>query len=896
MRSNRLLPSLLTSCIALGACSDDDTSPDGTELDSGQPDTGDGSSADAATDVDDTDASSPETDTVQEPDVQPDGDTPDTADADAAEPDAEGSFDEPTFALEVGAMWPKFRYDGAQTGRTDRTLTDDGSEPWVVQTGKGIFSSPVVSADGTIYVGSANRIFYALNPDGSVKWQVETGEIIDSAALLDDTGGVYVGSGDGFLYAFDAATGEERWAFEAEAPGLTGAYLNWFEGNVAIAPSGLLVVPNDNFRVYAVDRTTGTSPWSAIMPDQTWSSPTFTSSRVIIGNNNVLGANTFAFDFDGIEQWAQGTLGSISGSPTRWRDRIFLGGFDGTLRAHSIETGRILWSFLSRDHIYASTALLADGTVILPSADGTVYALDPLTGEQIWAYDHGAPIRSSPAVDGLDQIYLGTGDGRILVLNGDGTRRFSFDAIEPDRDDINSSPALGAHAVYVGSESGDIVAMPYDYCLRADLVDERCDVGASEPLADDIATVLYTTRFGTTAEPDEDVAPNQALAFTLVVREDGDTVLGLLNDSDLFVTVTPEQTSRFIVSADRRFVTLLPDGEWEFDETTGDIEIIVSGTALVNPERDGLATEGGEPGPRFTQTFTFSRTEDAGWTGPSVKSSESNTTTVFEMQRLAAPLPTLLPSYNQIGFDSLHFLVSFVNANEDNTAGLAWVVEGRPDEDGVTRVVPDTAGMFAFQWERTGSHITMFNNAGMELIVLNFPIGFQEFRVSGTINEDGSQARIADVTAITECAGIEFYGAFLRRLGLCNPDTDLLTAFGAVQLGEWTGGNAPEVVPPNSNFEVDVTPGRLRLDIGINRPDPNHRFAIILTDADTGTPVPMSYAERTSVELDEDGNVSAVLLDTTGLELPETIAPWAMADTWLITGMPEFPSSALDEP
>jgi DNA-binding XRE family transcriptional regulator len=216
---------------------------------------------------------------------------------------------------------------------------------------------------------------------------------------------------------------------------------------------------------------------------------------------------------------------------------------------HSIETGRILWSFLTRDHIYASTALLADGTVILPSADGTVYALDPLTGEQIWAYDHGAPLRSSPAVDGLDQIYLGSGDGRILVLNGDGTRRFSFDVIEPDRDDINSSPALGAHAVYVGSESGDIVAMPYDYCLRADLVDERCDVGASEPLADDIATVLYTTRFGTTAEPDEDVAPNQALAFTLVVREDGDTVLGLLNDSDLFVTVTPEQTSRFIVSA-----------------------------------------------------------------------------------------------------------------------------------------------------------------------------------------------------------------------------------------------------------------------------------------------------------------------------------------------------------
>ena len=36
---------------------------------------------------------------------------------------------------------------------------------------------------------------------------------------------------------------------------------------------------------------------------------------------------------------------------------------------------------------------------------------------------------------------------------------------------------------------------------------------------------------------------------------------------------------------------------------------------------------------------------------------------VWELSRLAAPLPTILPSYNQIGFDSLHYLVGLVEGD-----------------------------------------------------------------------------------------------------------------------------------------------------------------------------------------------------------------------------------------
>jgi hypothetical protein len=45
-----------------------------------------------------------------------------------------------------------------------------------------------------------------------------------------------------------------------------------------------------------------------------------------------------------------------------------------------------------------------------------------------------------------------------------------------------------------------------------------------------------------------------------------------------------------------------------------------------------------------------------------VPSAPGNPAGVWEMYRLAAPHPTILPSYDQIGFDSLHFLIGIVSA------------------------------------------------------------------------------------------------------------------------------------------------------------------------------------------------------------------------------------------
>src|SRR6185436_18746222 len=126
--------------------------------------------------------------------------------------------------LDPQSPWPKFRRTSRQDGRSPITPSLTGGHLWTFQTGKGIFSTPVIGGDGTVYVGSADRTFYAIDRDGRLKWSRLTGEIIDSSALLDDRGRIYFGSGDGHLYALDRTTGEPVWTFTADDPAVNSAF------------------------------------------------------------------------------------------------------------------------------------------------------------------------------------------------------------------------------------------------------------------------------------------------------------------------------------------------------------------------------------------------------------------------------------------------------------------------------------------------------------------------------------------------------------------------------------------------------------------------------------------------------------------------------------------------
>ncbi len=796
----------------------------------------------------------------------------------------------PEVPLAAQAPWPKFRRDARQTGRSTLPRAATSSAPWSFQTAKGIFSSPIVGADETVYIGSADRKFRAIDRTGKVAWEVETGEIIDSSGLLDDAGHIYFGSGDGKLYARDAATGKELWTWTADAAKDTGGIINWFEGNVAIGPDGSLFVPNDNFRVYAIDRLTGQPKWHEQHADQTWSLPAVdvTNGILVHGNNQLLpalGDNLFALHLDGSAAWSTSAPGSIAASPlVTASGLVVVGGFDGYVHGYDAKTGAQKWSFATRDHVYASAAELSDGTLVIPSCDGTIYALDPTDGHARWAFDTLDPIRSSPAVDADDRTYVGAGDGRLYVIDKDGKKHFSLQLISADRNDLNASPALGREAIYLGGEDGNVFAVAYDQCLRPTAQnDPHCDTTPGESLPSDGALLLFTTKFGSPLlVPPPVIDANQAMAFSLYVRAAGDTLLGLIDDATLNVAVQPPADVTVGVSGDRRFFTLTPKTAFKAD-TDGKVTLHVTGQWLKNPQRDGLKTSGGTLGGPLDQTFSFvlNAPANAPTTLPlPVPATPGDDTGLWEMARLAAPLPTILPSYNQIGFDSLHWQVGLVHGDGHDAVG--WVMGALPS-DVPPGVVPDptTKALFPVTIHFEAGRITLENQAGLALEAMGASLSFDDFRLSASLDSQGeAQNGGAVLSVTTTCSTIAFYGAFLQQLGFCNPTTDQLVAFGAALLRPVgngiqhapTGVGAITALRTATQVSFALTGGAL---------DPaQHRLGVLLEDASTGIPLAIAYGPNTTQQSDAGGHLANVVLDVTTVKLPSKVRAWLMVDTY----------------
>jgi outer membrane protein assembly factor BamB len=110
----------------------------------------------------------------------------------------------------------------ATGGRNLYAFDGAGLLLWTWQADHDLLSAPVVGADGTIYLGSPNRVpstdsptpsggmYYAINPDGHLKWLTPLNAAFHSAAI-GANGTLYVPSGDGELVALEPNEGTVLW-------------------------------------------------------------------------------------------------------------------------------------------------------------------------------------------------------------------------------------------------------------------------------------------------------------------------------------------------------------------------------------------------------------------------------------------------------------------------------------------------------------------------------------------------------------------------------------------------------------------------------------------------------------------------------------------------------------
>ena len=798
--------------------------------------------------------------------------------------------------LDKTSPWPKFRCNSIQTGRSDVIPEKSDLNPWVFHTSKGIFNSPVIDSDETVYIGSGDHYLYAIDKTGRLKWKYLTGEIIDSSALLDDKGRVYVASGDAYIYALNRNDGKLLWKFKAHTPQeVTEKFkvktynLNWFEGNIAMLADGSILAPNDNYLIYRINRDSGEIITQYLINEMGWSLPAVNvkTDRIITGSNFLAMKNVYCFDTKtGKKLWTNGGLGTNAASVLLTSSdpsgAAFIGGFDGILRAFSQDNGKQIWKFNTRDHIYSSPSQMKDGTIIQACTDGTVYAINPQDGKLKWAFDSLEPIRSSTAIDGNGNIYFGSGDGRLYCLNPDGTLRWAYQLVTDDRNDMNGSPGLGRQGIYIAGQSGDIFFMPYDYPLtERGKKDPRTIIRKGEDLPENGAFLLFTTAFGSLKiKTPEEIRANEPLAFTLFVRKDGDTVKSIIDKKSLNVSITGGDKGKIDTSANSQFITIMPQEMWTGPEG-GTLSVNIKGDYKLDPSRLGLKFFGGKKGGTFDQTYTIKVLARSGGASPyRVPAKTGDPQSVIELSRMAPSTPSMLPSYNQIGYDSLHYILGAVEGDSNNA--ILWGIGGKLTGEDKTVINPELQVRFTLMMNYDKGLLTLYNYDGM-LLDMNgsWAMPLALFRVATIVSPDsGAGIAPAELNAIAECDKIKFYGKFMKLMGMSDFSTGLMNIYGGMNYGLFGSGITQGI---SGAVDVGFSTGKKSVTAmikGGTLKKSDHVFGILLVSEETKRPVPAKYIYDTKVEADASGIVTGITLSLEGIEFKGKARAYYMVDTY----------------
>ncbi len=805
--------------------------------------------------------------------------------------------------LDAASPWPEMRHDSRNTGASTIVARYRGEKPWTFRTGRGIFSTPVIGADGTVYVGSADTYFYAIRPDGRLRWRIKTGGLIDAGAALSayeprlGSAPLTFGSGDQRLYHLSTPrTGRPRilWKFRPTVPPVKGQRVDWWEGPVAIGPHGVIYAGNTGGTAYAINPD-GRKRWTFTAGGSVWTTPAFTA-----GGDSYWGSldlHVYKLDASGRPLWSTFTPGFVISSPAIGSDgTVYVGSFDSKLYALNPVTGTPRWTFETTDHIYSSPALAQNRSghttaIYIASTDGSVYALSP-SGRLLWRYDTGDPIRSSPVLGAAPAgehgqiLYVGSSNGKLYALNAaTGRRRWSFDTTPRipalrDRNDLNASPALGRTGVYIAGEDGYVDYVPYDYCLHRS--DPRCSTNPGQEFGNRVDRVFDVTAGGTTltATTVRDVSPATIFNLRLIVRKHGRTVNAAMLDPERLVTVSPRFAFNAVESGDGHFLYVIPRGILRRGTT---YKLRIAGRYTDNGVRMGNFNPAGAPAGSFDQTLTI-RTGGAPASARLPLFAARHSVAAVTISRLAVPMPAFLTSVNQIGFDSYDWIASTISRTRSHV--LLWVIGAVKDRHGIERVAPHSAFGFPIAGHYVGRSLILTSPN----VPLTFSFGvvpLRQFELRGTLGPDLSFRPGAALYANTVCKTVPNYGAELLFTGICNPN-GVLAASGTF-LSRAYRGNAsvrPAGVHVSSIRLIAPKPGKAgSVDAtlaGRSRPSAAHHVAaLLLTDAATGQPVAVDYRSNTSLSRDARGRITAFHLTLpAATTLPARIRVYAILDAF----------------
>lgn len=357
-----------------------------------------------------------------------------------------------------------------------------GGVPWSLGTRAkaGIFSSPTIDADGTVYVTvdfstvPAAGAVYAIpgtattNPVARRLYTIPEG--IRSTPTLGPDGTLYFGADNGVFYAIDKVTGKERATYDAKGESTSALYI---QSSAVLSPDGATIYvgvtqwPTSQAgpfpgAILALSTSDLSKRWIRWVDDTVDGSPSVdpNSGRIYVGSiDNYL----YAFNPDGTKYWQVKLAGEIWASPAIGGDgTIYIGSLGGQFAAVT-PNGTIKW--IAPIAAVASAMVGPDETIYITNwTDGQFYALDPSTGTVLWSRFYGKPavhgdLVSTPTVRADGMIVMAFDDGFIRAFAPGGDVKWS---IPPTPDPSVSSPAISPtsdHSIFVTTTGGEVYSI-----------------------------------------------------------------------------------------------------------------------------------------------------------------------------------------------------------------------------------------------------------------------------------------------------------------------------------------------------------------------------------------------------------------------------------------------------
>lgn len=317
---------------------------------------------------------------------------------------------------------------------------------WQFQTEAAIYASPM-HHEGTIYVGSLDKSFYAIEAQtGSKLWSFKTKHPIHSTVAIHE--GIICFESGNILYALDLQ-GQLLWQFKLCEKTVTNQIDSWdFHHSSPRIVDGVAYIGTEQGYVWGVHVLSGTEVFK-------WQTPTRSTIRIspeIYDNKLFVGdwiGVLFAYDleekalawkYDTRKDNTYGWSNAIQTPLVFKGEDVFFAGRSCNAYSLNVKDGSRNWLYNDPNVWIVGGTVLHDGQVFFGSSNQRkFYSLDAETGEERWIGNLDHRIWGAPVVVG-SEVFVGAASFFALdASKGNIVNRIYFDAdeVHPDGVTIN---------------------------------------------------------------------------------------------------------------------------------------------------------------------------------------------------------------------------------------------------------------------------------------------------------------------------------------------------------------------------------------------------------------------------------------------------------------------------